>query len=126
MKRNDAGFVMVEAVVMTIILAVGLVGVVSAIRASIEVAEVSRESGAAEQIAQTKMSEIELSPLSFLGTKEGTVVSGERKYGWRTDVVQTREPEMLSARVKVGFIVRGRERQIVIPTLLYQRSVGAE
>ena len=121
-ERSRGGFVMVEAVVMTVILAVGLLGIISAILAGIEAGEISREAGVAEQVAQMKMGEIELSPLFFLGTKDGTVASGGREYGWQTIVEQTKDPEMLSARVRVKYVVRGKEREIDLPTLLYQRS----
>ena len=127
MKTGEyGGFVLVEAVVMTLILAIGLVGIFSAIRAGVEAGEIARESGEAERIAQMKMVQIEISPLASLGTKEGTVASGERSYGWRTVVAQTKDPELLSARVRVAYIVRGREREIVLADLLYQRSERSE
>jgi type II secretion system protein I len=125
-KRGPAAFMLIEAVVATMILAVGLMGVFSAIHASMEVGEVSRESGMAGEVAQSKMSEIELSPESALGTKEGAVAAGERSYSWQTTVAQTKDSDLLSARVTVTYLARGVQRQLDLTTLLRQRSGSAQ
>jgi type II secretion system protein I len=124
MRRTEAAFMMIEAVVATVILAVGLMGVFSAIHAGMEVGEVSRESGMAAEVAQSKMSEIELSPA--IGMNEGTVAVGERSYGWQTNVTQTKDAEMLAAQVTVTYQVRGTQRQIDLATLIYRRSGTAQ
>jgi type II secretion system protein I len=101
---------MMEAVVMTMIVAVGMEGVFRAVSLSIEARELSEASLIAEQVGQMKMSEIELSPVERMGKQEGKVVCGGREYLWTTSVEESREPDLLAARVAVNYVVRGRER----------------
>jgi type II secretion system protein I len=124
MRRAEGGFMMMEAVVMTIIVAVGMAGVFQAVSLSIEASELSEAGMIAEEIGQMKMSEIELSPMMRMGDREGAVVCGGREYAWKTSVEEGREPGLCLARVKVDCVVRGRKRTHRLATLVRMASEG--
>jgi hypothetical protein len=117
---------MMEAIVMTLIVAVGLAGVFRAVSLSIEAEAVNEAGLIAEQIGQMKMSEIELSPSACLGSRTGTVVSGGREYAWSASVEEGREPGLFLARAEVSYVVRGKKRTHRLATLAYQGTGASQ
>lgn len=109
---------MMEAVVMTIIVAVGMAGVYEAVSMSIQAREIAEAGLMAERIAQMKMSEVELSPLPSMGNTEGTVICLGREFVWKSLVEESREPGLLGARVTVEYKVRERTRRQRIAMLV--------
>jgi general secretion pathway protein I len=88
-KKVDKGFTLMEVMIAMAILAIALVAIFQSQSQSISMAGNSRFLTTASLLAQSKMAEIEMTPMKNVRTDSGNFGDGFPGYSWRVEVRDT-------------------------------------
>lgn len=115
-RGNQRGFTLIEMIVATVILALAIVGAISAIGSSTRATEASERMQTAAILAQSKLTELELQASSLTsGEQQGDFGAEYAQYRWRA-VMDTTEFEKLlrvTLTISWGDPNRGTGREFV-------------
>lgn len=118
-RRCRRGFTLIEMIVATLLLALGIVGLLSAISTSTRASGIADSIHTATLLAQQKLSEIELQPSSLTGGDQqgdfGDAFSGFR---WRETVEATSYQSLFKVTVTVTWGLPTPANQQVFTTYM--------
>ena len=122
--RSVAGYILLETIVSMTLMAVGLVGVFGALRASLAASGHARHLVAATMLAEGKLAEFRAAPPQTVGRRQGTFEEPFDGYAWRADIESVEGGELYRVLLAVLWVERGRERQLVLGTLVTFSMTG--
>ncbi|HZO87604.1 MAG TPA: prepilin-type N-terminal cleavage/methylation domain-containing protein [Chthonomonadaceae bacterium] len=119
MRRSKRGFTLIEMIVATLLLAIGVVGALTAISTA------TRASGMAEQIqtaallARRRLTEVELQPEALVGgEQQGNFGAEYPGYLWRQSVETTGYPDLFKVTLTLRWGPVGHPYERVYTTFL--------
>lgn len=100
--RVSRGFTLVEMIVATLLLAIGVTAALGAISASVQLASRAEHLQTAAMLAQEKLAELELQSASLgSGTQKGDFSPQYPDYRWTEEVDPTQYPDLFRVTVHI-------------------------
>jgi general secretion pathway protein I len=107
-RNAQHGFTLVEMIVATLLLAIGVVGAMIALSSSVRANYAAERLQTAALLAQRKLTEIELQPDSLTGgDQQGDFGSQYPEFHWRESVESTDYPDLYRVTVTVQWDLKG-------------------
>jgi type II secretion system protein I len=102
MRRTNAGFSLIEVMIATAILGIGLTGVIQAVTASIQSSQDTEHLTCAVCLASGQMEMTLADPFLSTGTQNGSFDPPFSAYRWKVDVKETGEEGLHEVSVAVS------------------------
>lgn len=115
---RTAGQTLVEVLVATVVLGVGLVAVMRAFSTCTAGVGVVRGRIVAREYAAGLMSELRANPSLLMSDETGEIGDAHPGFTWRRRVRETREQGVLAVEITVEWRVQGMRRSYVLETLV--------
>lgn len=125
--RYSAGFTLLELVVATAILAIGLVALTQVFSRGLRSTGSSERVITATLIARLKLAELEEMAELTNGAESGDVAEPYKGYTWDTEIEDVPESENLKrVRVRIGWTEAGAPRDVALETILFKPPAEEE
>ncbi len=109
-RKSQSGFTLIEMIVATVILALAIVGAISAISSSTRAVEAGERIQTAALLAQRKLTELELQTTNMTsGEQQGDFGADYADYRWRAVMDTTEFDKLLKVTVTVSWGAGERE-----------------
>ena len=120
-RRGRQGFTLVEVLVATVILAIGLIGALTAFSIASRVTGVSTDDTALTFLAQEKLSEIQTLGREGLATAEtrGDFAPARPEYKWELVMGKPDERNVVRVDLAIRFPEAGRTREVWFSTNIF-------
>lgn len=126
-RRDSAGFTLLELVVATAILAIGLVALTQVFSRGLRSTGSSERVVTATLIARLKLAELDEMTELANGAESGDVAEPYRGYTWDTEIEDVPQGENLKrVRVRIGWTEAGLPRDVSLETVLFKPPAEEE
>ena len=100
--NKQTGFTLVEVLVALVIVATGLMAIVSAVTNSAKVVNATEQRMLASWVSANLFAELRLQGVSAnVGTKSGTVEMGGQRWNYQQDVTESDDPSVYQVQIEV-------------------------
>jgi len=118
MSRRAAGFTLLEVIVSLVLLAAGLVAVVSAFNVSLAATGAADRRTLATTLLNEKVEELKKEPLLTAGQNEGDFGEDFEDYQWRLEISESGTPGLVFVVVTVSWPERGKPAELFYRLLM--------
>jgi Tfp pilus assembly protein PilV len=112
------GYLLLETIVAMTIASVGMIGVITAMRASVAAGGHAAGVTTATMLAEQKMAEVRTVPGSTAGSQEGDFGTDYPGFAWRTILKTVDKVSFYSAVVEVSWLEAGIRRSVTLRSLV--------
>jgi len=118
------GFILLEVLLAVAIVSTGLAAVLAAFRVSLTAARRAEDVTVATLLAEGKLAQFRAVSPEIIGTSEGDFGESQPAYRWRADIRPVPQRNFYTVVVEVWWLEQGRERSVVLASLIPIRPIG--